>query len=142
MDLDPLGEAGWISGNEQSDFNVSYMNFASSFSASVAAGLYPPCSSSSSSTNYYYLQQALEEQTCALLGQQEEANSTAAAIVCSEEPSLPSPEFTDSFFNPGSSSRADSGNFSQKFACDQKTLSPIQVPSACNVRNDAEAVRR
>ncbi|CAM6066938.1 unnamed protein product [Sphagnum tenellum] len=113
MDLDPLGEAGWISGNEQSDFNVSYMNFASSFSASAGGGLYPPCSSSSSSTNYYYLQQALEEQTCALLGQQEEANSTAAAIVCSEEPSLPSPEFTDSFFNPGSSSRADSGNFSQ-----------------------------
>ncbi|CAK9207497.1 unnamed protein product [Sphagnum troendelagicum] len=102
MDLDPLGEAGWISGNEQSDFNVSYMNFASSFSASAGGGLYPPCSSSSSSTNYYYLQQALEEQTCALLGQQEEANSTAAAIVCSEEPSLPSPEFTDSFFNPGS----------------------------------------
>ncbi len=113
MDLDPLGEAGWISGNEQSDFNVSYMNFASNFSASAGGGLYPPCSSSSSSTNYYYLQQALEEQTCALLGQQEEANSTAAAIVCSEEPSLPSPEFTDSFFNPGSSSRADSGNFSQ-----------------------------
>jgi len=113
MDLDPLGEAGWISGNEQSDFNVSYMNFASSFSASAGGGLYPPCSSSSSSSNYYYLQQALEEQTCALLGQQEEANSTAAAIVCSEEPSLPSPEFTDSFFNPGSSSRADSGNFSQ-----------------------------
>ncbi len=120
MDLDPLGEAGWISGNEQSDFNVSYMNFASSFSASAGGGLYPPCNSSSSSTNYYYLQQALEEQTCALLGQQEEANITAAAIVCSEEPSLPSPEFTDSFFNPGSSGRADSGNFSQMLLLSQQ----------------------